>query len=248
MHPPLPHSDVTPPSGTARPRLALPRWLGGRRLKIPPRRVMVWSVFSALPMAMVILVGSYLSWHYHHQLVQSRLQVDYTHQVLGELNQLLLSLQDAETGQRGYIITGDDAYLAPYNVAVETTGPAFDRLRALLEGSQSQNLQMDRLEDLIDAKLVELSDTIALRRRAGFAPAAARIAEGHGKQLMDAVRDEVARASQTERRLLHERQERSRERERATLQVGMYVAALSILMRVLLAVVLVQLRRRQLLS
>lgn len=231
------------------------RWLGkmtrmvrSRRMKAPPRRVIVWSVFSAIPMTMVVLLGTYLSYHFHHQLVQSRSQVDYTHRVLGEVQQLFSLLQDAETGQRGFVITGEDSYLIPYQQATEATGPAFARLRQLLIGSAIQNSQMDRLEVLIDNKLRELSAVIALRRKQGFSAAAASIAAGQGKQLMDAVRAEVEDVVQTENSLLSQRQEIAKQRERELLTVGMYVAALSILMRTVLAITLVQLRKRRILA
>lgn len=233
----------------------LARWFGravrilrGRRFKAPPRRVMVWSVFSALPMAMVVLLGAYLSYDFHQQLVQSRSQVDYTHRVLGEVHQLFILLQDAETGQRGFVITGQESYLDPYKQAVQATAPAFARLRELLMGSAVQNAQMDRLEALIDNKLAELSEVILLRRRAGFAPAAARMATDEGKKLMDAVRAEVDDVVRTEKSLLRQRQEVARVRERELMTVGLYVAALSILMRIALAVTLVQLRKRRLLA
>ncbi|CAN7393489.1 CHASE3 domain-containing protein [Acidovorax sp. Leaf78] len=222
--------------------------LRSRRLKVPPRRVMVWSVFSALPMTMVVLLGTYLSYHFHEQLVQSRSQVDYTHRVLGEVNQLFILLQDAETGQRGFVITGDDSYLDPYQQAVEAAGPTFARLRQLLVGSAIQNSQMDRLEVLIDDKLGELREVIALRRQDGFASAGTRIAMGQGKQLMDAVRAEVQEVVRTEKSLLNQRQEVAKLRERELMKVGMYVAALSILMRIVLAITLVQLRKRRVLA
>ncbi|CAN7321605.1 CHASE3 domain-containing protein [Acidovorax sp. LjRoot117] len=224
------------------------RSLRSRRFKAPPRRVMVWSVFSALPMTMVVLLGTYLSYHFHEQLVQSRSQVDYTHRVLGEVNQLFILLQDAETGQRGFVITGDDSYLDPYRQAVGATGPAFERLRALLVGSAIQNSQMDRLESLIDSKLDELREVILLRRRDGFAAAGAKIATGQGKQLMDAVRAEVQEVVRTEKSLLNQRQDVAKLRERELMKVGMYVAALSIVMRIVLAATLVQLRKRRLLN
>lgn len=231
-----------------RPFGKLLRSLRSRRVKVPPRRVMVWSVFSALPMTMVVLLGTYLSYHFHHQLIQSRAEVDYTHRVLGEVHQLFILLQDAETGQRGFVITGEDSYLDPYRQAVQATGPTFVRLRELLVGSAVQNSQMDRLEVLIDNKLAELSEVITLRRRDGFASAGARIAMGQGKQLMDAVRAEVQEVVRTEKSLLNQRQDIARQRERELLKVGMYVAALSILMRIVLAVTLVQLRKRRLLA
>ncbi|RYF70230.1 MAG: hypothetical protein EOO29_32110 [Comamonadaceae bacterium] len=119
---------------------------------------------------------------------------------------------------------------------------------ALLVGSAIQNSQMDRLESLIDSKLDELREVILLRRRDGFAAAGAKIATGQGKQLMDAVRAEVQEVVRTEKSLLNQRQDVAKLRERELMKVGMYVAALSIVMRIVLAATLVQLRKRRLLN
>ncbi len=195
-------------------------------------------------MAMVIAIGAYLSHHLHQQLVESRYQVDYTHRVLGEVNQLFIALQDAETGQRGFVITGDDDYLAPYHDAIASAPVAFGRLRELLIGGAIQAAQMDRLQSLMHDKFAEMSKAVALRRTQGFPAAAAAIGTRKGKQLMDAVRDEVAQIVATENRLLRERQQVARQRERELLYTGLYVALLSILIRLGLAVTLMQLRKR----
>ena len=235
---------LPPPAATSVPGFSGIRWPRARRWRVPPRRVLVWSVASAVPMAMVIAIGAYLSHHLHQQLVASRYQVDYTYRVLGEVDRLFISLQDAETGQRGFVITGDDDYLVPYGTALATVAPAFARLRELLFGSAIQAAQTDRLQSLIDAKFEEMGKTVALRRSNGFPAAAAAIATGKGKKLMDAVRDEVAQIIATENRLLRERQQVAQQRERELLYTGLYVALLSILIRLGLAVTLMRLRKR----
>ena len=235
---------VSPPTTASVPGFAGIRWPRARRWRVPPRRVLVWSVVSAVPMAMVIAIGAYLSHHLHQQLIESRYRVDYTYQVLGEVDRLFISLQDAETGQRGFVITGDEEYLTPYGNAIGSAPLAFARLRELLIGSAIQAAQMDRLQALMDAKLEEMGKAVAARRTSGFPAAAAVIATGKGKKLMDAVREEVAQIVATENRLLRERQQVAQQRERELLYTGLYVALLSILIRLGLAVTLMQLRKR----
>ncbi len=105
---------------------------------------------------------------------------------------LLSAVQDAETGQRGYLLTGDPAYLEPHTSA----RPASDSLLAALETLVSWNpLQTQRLPPLrqrIDDKLDELDDTIRLRREGREAAAIAVVRSDRGRRSMDDIRERVA--------------------------------------------------------
>lgn len=215
------------------------------RLPVPPRRVMLWSVISSVPMTVVILVGAYLSHNLHTEIAVGRERIEQTHQVLATLNQLFISLQDAETGQRGFVITGDDSYLTPYVTAVTALAPTLARLRELTSESETQSIRIGRLETLVDDKLAELGRTIVLRRTSGFRVAAADIASGVGKDLMDDVRREVDLVGTAERTLLQERQAVAQERERDVIRVGLLIALMSVCTRVGLALLLVKLRKRR---
>lgn len=216
-----------------------------RRWHIPPKRVVLWSVISSAPMTVVILVGAYLSHNLHTEIAIGRERIEQTHQVLATVGQLFIALQDAETGQRGFIITGQDDYLAPYVEAVTTLAPTLARLRDLTSESTTQSIRIGRLETLVDAKLAELGRTIVLRRASGFQVAAADVAAGGGKDLMDDVRREVALIGTAERALLQERQGIAQEREREVIRVGLFIALLSVCTRVGLALLLVRLRKRR---
>ncbi|MDP9902240.1 CHASE3 domain-containing protein [Variovorax ginsengisoli] len=237
MNTTLPIPAVRRPDGLRR------WWARCRRWGLPPKRVVTWSVISAVPMALIIALGAYLSYHGHSLLVESRRQVDHTHQVLAALHKLFISLEDAETGQRGFIITGDDSYLAPYSAAVEEMPASFATLRHLLDDSPAQATRLTTLEGLIRDKLDELGAVIVLRRTRGFQSASHSIVEGRGKLLMDEVRRETAEIGRAADALLVERQNISHRRERELLRIGVLVAALSIFTRIALAVVLSRLRR-----
>lgn len=204
----------------------------------------MWSVISSGPIALVVIAGAVLSYHGHSLLVESRQRVDHTHQVLAALNRLFISIEDAETGQRGYIITGDDAYLEPYQNAIEQAPRHFKTLDGLLDATPKQAVRLTQLEVLVDAKLAELGEVLDVRRSEGFQSASAAIVKGDGKQLMDNVREEVARIAATEEAQLRAQQEDARLREREILQVGSIVAAVSIALRLGLAFALARLRAR----
>jgi diguanylate cyclase (GGDEF)-like protein len=97
-------------------------------------------------------------------------------------------LKDAETGQRGYIITGDKAYLEPYATARGSMPAALAELSSSVDGAEEAAL-MREIAALSGDKLSELADTIRLRETAGLGPAAQAVSERHGKQLMDSLRN-----------------------------------------------------------
>ena len=72
-------------------------------------------------------------------------------------------VKDAETGQRGFLLTGDEEYLAPYTEAIAGLDPNLERVRTLWPAASYP--QVDRLVELVHAKRAELGETIALRRQ-----------------------------------------------------------------------------------
>lgn len=106
---------------------------------------------------------------------------------LGE--DLLLDLVDAETGQRGYLLTGDPAFLEPYTTSLPTVAGRLAALRA--ETPTSDVRLADSISDLAEAKLSELGSTIEAFDSLGAAAARDQVAEGMGKGLMDDLRVEV---------------------------------------------------------
>jgi len=117
--------------------------------------------------------------------------------VLGRADELLMALTDAETGERGYVLTGDEAFLAPYLAVRDRIR---DRLGALrqLSGHSAALPTLDTVVPLVDAKLTELSQIVELRRTAGMTAAAAAVTAGRGKRLMDSIRAGMANYAQAE--------------------------------------------------
>jgi len=126
----------------------------------------------------------------------------HSNEVRLAVQSLLSSLQDAETGQRGFIITGDETYLQPYNTAIAVVGTQLANLRALTADNPTQQQLLNSLDPLVAAKLAELQQTIAVRRAQGFAAAQAQVAAGQGRQSMDQIRQVLASMSAEEDRLL----------------------------------------------
>jgi CHASE3 domain sensor protein len=111
---------------------------------------------------------------------------------LTALEDVLSTVKDSETGQRGYLLTGKDSYLDPYNAAVGEIGPRLDALQRLTIENPTQQDRLGSLKQHIGAKLAELKQTIALYQNQGQAAALAVVQSDRGKQDMDAIRDQVS--------------------------------------------------------
>ena len=131
--------------------------------------------------------------------------VAHTNDVKAQLQALLASLIDAETGERGYIITGNDSYLEPYTRGVAATAIEIDRVRQLTADNREQQTDLDRVAADAQVKLDELARAIQARRENGFEAAQAVVLTNLGKRTMDGIRAVVARMEAREDTLLASR-------------------------------------------
>lgn len=102
--------------------------------------------------------------------------------------ELISILKDGETGQRGYIITGDKGFLAPFLQSRAELPDRLRNLRSMTAGQPDQAARLRRLSDIIDRKFVEMEEVMRVRATAGPAAAAALVSSGTGKALMDEAR------------------------------------------------------------
>src|SRR5882672_1380021 len=117
--------------------------------------------------ALTLIVIAAVSYRNANRLIENDAWVAHTHQVRTELADLLSQLKDAETGQRGYLITGEDSYLAPYQSALAAIQGTLDDVRKLTADNPNQQRRLAAVSPMIDAKLAELKQTIDLRRTEG---------------------------------------------------------------------------------
>jgi methyl-accepting chemotaxis protein len=162
------------------------------------KRLVVSFGLAALTLV-VIAVASYRN---TNRLIESNGWVTHTYQVQNGLADLLSELKDAETGQRGYIITGDDSYLAPYQSGIASVKSTFDEIRRLTADNPGQQRRLTNLSPLIDAKLAELKQSIDVRRNEGLDAATKLIVSNAGKTYMDQARAIIAAADHEEKDLL----------------------------------------------
>ena len=113
-----------------------------------------------------------------------------TNAILSNANELLSAIKDAETGQRGYLLTNNELFLEPYFAAQTVIGNRFEELRKTTLDNQARK-QLDSISPLIKAKQAELAQTIELNRKNDKQSAIAYVASGKGKVLMDSIRSEL---------------------------------------------------------
>ncbi|MFC0203974.1 response regulator [Novosphingobium soli] len=128
-------------------------------------------------------------------------RIFHSHTVIVAMGDLLSALQDAETGQRGYLLTGRDAYLTPYTRALADVNARIEALAALTRDNPAQQARLAPLRHHIDTKLDELRETIATRKSSGIQAALAIVESDRGKAEMDEVRTQLSVMHQEEERL-----------------------------------------------
>ena len=200
---------------------------------------MKWSIGSKIGggfvlAAAILAVIGVISYRTSTGLVDTADRVTHTYQVLGQLSAVLQTLTDAETGQRGFIITGDETYLEPYTTGTTAVQASIKALRQLTSDNANQQKRLDALEPLVASRLNVLKESIALRRSDGFAAAQKNTLSGQGKAIMDEIRQVVADMQAEENRLLAERDVRAKANAAFTVAVILYGIPLSV---VLLAIV-----------
>jgi methyl-accepting chemotaxis protein len=178
------------------------------------KRLVAGFGLSALTLLMVAAV----SYYNISRLIENDSWVKHSHQVRTELSSLLSDLADAETGERGYVITGDESFLEPYRSALGTIKGTFEHLRKLTEDNPSQQRRMAALLPVIDAKLADLKQRIDARRTQGFDATAKLVAAGGGAHMRQ-IRAIATEADQDEKALLDRRSQEARATAGATIAV-----------------------------
>src|ERR1700676_2243420 len=140
-------------------------------------------------------------------VTNSSQSITHTYKVLEDVAEVLSLLKDAETGQRGYVITADEAFLEPYQAGVAGVATVIKDLRQLTSDNAGQQKRIDEAEPLIAAKLAELKLTIDMRRKGNLEETTKFVRGGEGKKIMDDLRHILDQMDREERDLLKQRED-----------------------------------------
>jgi len=206
----------------------------------PPSRSDAYPILAhRMRLVLIALVAvsvllSAATFHANLQYRKSTRWVQDTHLIIEKTAELLSTVKDAETGQRGYLVTRQQIYLSPFLAAHDRIYGQLQELRVLTSKTSRRRRNVERFALLMNEKLAELSETIRLSREQGFQAALALVLTGRGYALMLALRhesDEIR--AESERLVIAQNLAQSRyERE---LLLAASVAALTVLLLVVCA-------------
>ncbi len=148
---------------------------------------------------LILILSSLASFVSISNLIKSSNQVAHTNRVLNNLESIISTLKDAETGQRGYLLTGNQIFLEPYTGARDRVNNLFEQVRLETEDNPYQQKKLDELKVILDTRLIIIEKTIDNKRNNGEVIEASLL---DGKTYMDSCRRIIQNMEDEERRLL----------------------------------------------
>lgn len=177
-------------------------------------------VLSLVPAVLVLLVGA-LAYERARTVVSDVQSVGRSHEVIEVSDALLTRAVDAETGQRAYLLTGNEAFLEPYVGARADIARSLDSLRQFVRGEPAQTARIDTIDALIPERFALLDTAIKLRRLGTASGATNPTRLLAGKQKMDHLRSLVSDLQTQEKTVLAQRRlAEQRSARSASLAVG----------------------------
>jgi methyl-accepting chemotaxis protein len=167
------------------------------------------KIYAGYILAIIILViigtTSYLN---ISKLLTDSKRVTLSNQVKHDISSVLLELQDAETGERGYVITGNDSYLDVYYQGRDSVYIKLRNLQSILL-DKDQISRADKLKPMIESRLARLSEIIQIRKNLGFAAVGSDDMMKVGKNIMDNIRALLTEMNYAEDKLLIDQRART---------------------------------------
>jgi PAS domain S-box-containing protein len=184
--------------------------------------------------SLVLIAAGAIAYRATRQLASTSYAVVRAKELELSLERLLSTIRDAETGQRGYLLSGSEEYLGPYDQAISELEARLATVEARAEAREIPAEELAMLRSLVSRKLAELSRTVALAREGHRNQALAILRSDQGRALMDSIRGLVGARADVERNNV----ERLIRLERAALQesvrASVAVSALAIALMIVL--------------
>jgi len=169
-------------------------WTFGRKL----------AVGFAVSSTFLLAIGLVAYWSIY-TLIDTADSVKHTHKVLEQADDLLGLVKDAETGARGFVLTGEPAYLEPYDEALRNTPSVVNEMRTLASDSPGQQRRIAQAEALVAAKYAFLKRIVDARRAGQEREAVQIVMTGEGRNTMRELRQVTAEITREVQELLARR-------------------------------------------
>ncbi len=198
------------------------------------------NIRQVLPVGAIVIISTFgitnlFSQSSIYTLEESAEWVAHTYQIKGLLKGLEKTLVDAETGQRGFIFTGKENYLEPYNLALETIDDNFEELKGRISNNPEQLKRLAKVEDLAESKISELKQTIKFKRAGEEEKLRELVLSDLGKEIMEEIRQKIDEMIEVENQLLKER----RKQAEKDFQLAITVPWISFIIVVIVIVVII---------
>lgn len=177
------------------------------------------EIAIALMLALLLGIG-FVAYRSSTEFMASSTQVIHSREVRGSLQRILSLVEEIETGQRGYIITGDDAFLEPYQRAMERIEERLMHGKTLTADEPQLRAQIDTLTGLVNSRIAFAAESIELRRSRGFAAARDLLLSGKGHQDMERIRTLIIDMREAEKIQLLEHSDRTTAIAQSTITVA----------------------------
>jgi hypothetical protein len=186
------------------------------------------TTVGLVAIVVLLLVNVLVSEWNIKRLVDNEHRVIQIQQVLTTLEEVLSTVTETETAERGFLITDEQQYLASYESAKTRISETLDRLTELTAHETQQQRLIEALRGRVAARLEELKRAIAARRAAGFDAARQSVSTNHGRELMLEMRKIVAEMKDSEQQSLATASAQSRRSARVTTATDFVGAGLGI--------------------
>lgn len=179
---------------------------------------------AAFALALIILISvSWLSYTNTRNLIETGDWVTQTHESLENLESVLALLNTIQSAQRGFVLTGEESYLAPYRDSTSLLEGQLAILSQRVSDNPDQSQRFERLKPLLIERISLADEIIEVRRSAGFDAALKIVETDRGKEMTDQIRQLIGEMRKTEIRILTVRDSQSKAQARQsilTLAVG----------------------------
>jgi PAS domain S-box-containing protein len=185
------------------------------------------EIVVALMLSLLLGVG-FVAHRNSTEFIENSTQMVHSRQVRGNLQHILSLMEELETGQRGYIITGESSFLEPYLRATEKIEDRLVRAKTLIADEPQLQAHIETLITLVRARIAFAAESIEVRRTQGFAAARDLLLAGKGQQETDQIRTLITEMRDAERIHLLEYSNRTKALAQSTMTVAEVGSALAV--------------------
>ncbi|WP_404547146.1 response regulator [Dyella jejuensis] len=194
--------------------------------------------FALLGVVAFFIVSGVIAYLNIQKIRTDTLLVVHSQETITAIDGLLSSAQDAETGQRGFLLTGHERYLEPYRAALAAIPSAIDTITRLTQADPSQQARIKVLNGFVTDKLAELKETIDARKDKGMDAALEIVNTDRGKADMDAIRAQLSNMQEEELSLRERRLQEMSVAYNSALTTGALSGLVGIVLTILVGILI----------